>query len=201
MALPAPDEIIALIRDHGREGRRRIEVAHGPGDTEVLCRALGEADEARVRAVLCNILASLADPEALPCLLDALADDDPGVVAAAADAIGNSAYDQPVAPELERRLGETLLDLLEGPQRPREVRTGAEYALGLLRYRPALPALTAALEDPEPIVRWNAAEALAHIADPAARGALEARGAREDHPRVARFIALALDELSPDASA
>jgi HEAT repeat protein len=196
MALPPPDEVIALIRDHGRDGRQRIEAAYGSGDTAILCRALGEAADARVRAVLCNILASLADPEALPCLLDALDDGDPGVVAAAADAIGNSAYDQPLPPELERRLGEALLDLLEGPESPREVRTGAQYALGLLRYRPALPALTATLEDPEPIVRWNAAEALTHIADPAARPALEARAAREDHPRVQRFIGVALDELA-----
>jgi HEAT repeat protein len=195
MALPPPEEIVALIRDHGRDGRRQIETAFSPGDTAILCRAIREADDARVRAVLCNILASLADPEALPCLLDTLDDADPGVVAAAEDAIGNCAYDQPLEPELERRLGEALLDRFEDPASPREVRTGAEYALGLLRYRPALPALTAALEDPEPIVRWNAAEALTHIADPAARSALEARAAREEHPRVQRFIGVALDEL------
>lgn len=197
MPMPEPDQIIALIAQQGREGRRQIEDAYAPRHAAVLCRALAEAEDPDVRVVLSSIFSRLADPAALPCLYDALVDPEPAVVAAAADAVGNSAYGNRLDRDLELRLGERLLDLLEAPDSPREVRTGAEYALGLMRYRPALPALIAALDDREPIVRWNAAEALAHIADPAARPALEARAAREDHERVAGFIDAALDALGP----
>jgi HEAT repeat protein len=197
MPMPEPDQIIALIAQQGREGRRQIEDAYAPRHAAVLCRALAEAEDPHVRVVLSSIFSRLADPAALPCLYDALVDPEPAVVAAAADAVGNSAYGNRLDRDLELRLGERLLDLLEAPDSPREVRTGAEYALGLMRYRPALPALIAALDDREPIVRWNAAEAVAHIADPSARPALEARAAREDHERVARFIDAALDALGP----
>jgi HEAT repeat protein len=194
--MATPDEIIALIRDHGLAGRRQVEEAPGPDKVAQLCGALEAAKDPHVRAVLSNIFASLGDPQALPCLLRALDDPDSAVVAAAEDAIGNSVYQQTVPASLYRRLGERLLELFTAEGQPREVRTGAQYALGLLGYRPAVPALVAALDDEAPIVRWNSAEALAHIGDPATRHALESRASREHHPRVARFITSALEELS-----
>jgi HEAT repeat protein len=62
--------------------------------------------------------------------------------------------------------------------------------------------LRAALDDPEPMIRWNAAEALAHIGDVEAVTALRARSQRETHERVQRILALALDggELRPAGS-
>jgi HEAT repeat protein len=198
MTLPPPDQIAETLRQQGLAGRRQIEAqASGPDDILALGTVLAAAPESRVRAVAANILASLADPISLPGLLAALADPDPAVIAAAADAIGNSAYDQALPEELRRELGDRLLALMTDDAQPREVRTASQYALGLLRFEPALPALIAALDDDEAMIRWNSAEALAHIGDPSAAPALRQRAEREQHPRVMRFLETALQELEP----
>jgi HEAT repeat protein len=196
MPLPEPEEIARIITEEGRDGVERLERFDGPEDMDRLCRALREAEAPRVRTIVAQMLARRAAPDALPCLLTALDDPDPDVIAAAEDAIGNAGFDQAITAELRERLEGRLLELLEAPGSPRPVRTGAQYALGLLRARAAVPALIAGLEDEEPIVRWNSAEALSHIGDRSAVPALEARAAREEHPRVATFIGVALEELA-----
>jgi HEAT repeat protein len=195
MSLPEPDEIIRLVTENGRQAVQRLEKADSPQDIERIGQALADAAEPRIRRILAQVLSRIGDPAALPALLSALEDPEPDVVAAAEDAIGNSAYEQQLADDLRQQLETRLLALLEDPASPRPVRTGAQYALGLLGARPAVPALIAALEDDEPIVRWNSAEALSHIGDPAAIPALEDRAAREDHERVSKFIQIALRAL------
>ena len=58
----------------------------------VLCQALGIAWNASTRAILCQILSSLADVKAIPCLMESLSVPVTRVVAAAAVAIGHCAY-------------------------------------------------------------------------------------------------------------
>jgi HEAT repeat protein len=193
---PSPEEIIQLIQERGRDGRQLIFDLDSPDKTRRVCTALELAKSAQVRRVLCNLLASLADPEALPQLLAVLNDPDPEVVAAAADAAGNSAYDHPIPHDLRTDLGTKLMSLARNKGQPIKVHTGAIYALGLMRYHPALYLLLNSLESDTPAERWASAEALAHIGDKAAVSALRVRRAKEDDERVKHYVEMALAELT-----
>lgn len=193
---PLPAEIIRLIEERGRDGRDILFETQLPDKIARLCGALKMAESVRVRRVLCNLLASLADAEALPCLLDCLHDSDPSVVSSAADAIGNCAYEQSISEDLRGRLGVTLMDLAANSSNPLEVRTGAIYGLGLVRYLPALSLLLRSLESEEPRERLASAEALAHLGDRTAITTLRVRRYRESDERVKRYISLALEELA-----
>jgi HEAT repeat protein len=189
-----PAQVIALIERDGREGREYVQQVQAPGKIGVLCEAIRSAAAPHVRHVICNIFATLRDPAALECLLDALGDASPEVVAAAADAIGNCSFDMPVPGDLQRRLGERLLELFSRSPEV-SVRSASIYALGLMRMQTALSRLIDALDDEAPVIRCCAAEALAHIQAPEARPALRRRMMHETDPRVQRYLRLALDEL------
>jgi HEAT repeat protein len=195
--MPVPDAatIIQRIDQDPRAARGELEQARTPEEIERIGQAIAVADP-RVRRILAQVLSRVGSPAALPTLSGLLEDPDPEVIAAAEDAIGNSGFEQTIPDDLRARIETRLLELLESGDSPRPVRTGAQYALGLLGTRSAVPALIRALDDEEPIVRWNSAEALTHIGDPAALSALRARAEHEDHPRVAQFLKIALKELS-----
>jgi len=194
MEAASAEDILRMLEESPGAGRQHLMQLELEGKTALLCQALDQATSAHVRLVLCNLMASLADPAALPCLLPALSDPDDHVVAAACDAVGNCAYDQPMPERLRTDLVTRLLQL-SGETSPLPVRTSAIYALGLMRAPQASAMLRAALDDQEPSIRWNAAEALAHIGDAGAIPALRARSQRETHERVQRILASALDAL------
>jgi hypothetical protein len=194
MSRLSPTEVIERVESGGREGRTYIELLDVPGKTPVLCEALKQASSPQVRQVLCSMFSSMADPEALECLLAALDDQVPEVAAAAADAIGNCAFGQTVDGGLRTRLGEKLLTLLRGSSHI-HIRASSLYALGLMRFQPGLTQIAAALEDDAPMVRWCAAEALSYLGGAEARSALTSRQTREAHERVLRYIQLALQSF------
>ena len=70
-------------------------------------------------------------------------------------------------------------------------------ALGNVADRASVPALTAALEDPEPLVRGHAAWALGRLAGTAARAALERALSREADAEVRDECELALQACGP----
>jgi len=70
-------------------------------------------------------------------------------------------------------------------------------ALGNVADRASVPALTAALEDPEPLVRGHAAWALGRLGGTAARAALERALSREADAEVRDECELALQECGP----
>jgi HEAT repeat protein len=191
-----PEDMIRVIEERGRDGRQFLFDLVLPDKIERLCSALRMAESAHVRRVIANLLASLADPAALPCLLERLSDLNPNVIAAVADAIGNSAYEQTLPEDLRVQLGTALLDLATDASRPVKVRTGAIYGLGLMRFRPALDTLLQSLESEEALERLSGAEALAHIADQRAIPALRDRLRREQDNRVKRYIGLALESFA-----
>jgi HEAT repeat protein len=193
---PTPEEMIEIIERHGRDGREFLFNLVLPDKTSRLCSALCMAASAHVRRVIANLLASLADPAALLCLLERLNDSDPDVTAAVADAAGNSAYDQRLPEDLRARLGSALINLLTDVSRPLKVRTGAIYGLGLMRFGSALECLLKSLESPEPLERLSSAEALAHIADERAIPALRNRMRCEDDDRVKCYVRMALESFS-----
>ncbi len=72
--------------------------------------------------------------------------------------------------------------------------------LGNLKDPAALPALAAALEDPEPLVSTHAAWALGEIGGEGARRSLKNRAKTESDPRVMLEIQGALEKLSDDSN-
>ena len=70
-------------------------------------------------------------------------------------------------------------------------------ALGNIADRDSVPTLTAALDDPEPLVRGHAAWALGRLGGSAARAALEGALSREVDAEVRDECALALQECGP----
>nr|WP_315249418.1 HEAT repeat domain-containing protein [uncultured Duganella sp.] len=192
---PLPAEIIRLIEERGRDGRDILFETQLPDKIARLCAALAMAQSAHVRRVLCNLLASLAEAEALPCLLDRLDDPSPSVVAAAADGIGNCAYQQGLPQALKERLGVRLMELVANDASVLEVRTGALYALGLLQYLPAQSLMLQFLESEVPRERLASAEALGHLGDRGAIAALRVRRYRENDEHVRRYVSLAIEEL------
>src|SRR5438132_11678394 len=72
-------------------------------------------------------------------------------------------------------------------------------ALGNVADRASVPALTAALEDPEPLVRGHAAWALGRLGGTAARAALERALSREVDVELRGECELALQESGPPA--
>lgn len=193
---PLPEEIIGLLEETGRSGRDLLFESPFPGKIGRLCSALQMTSSVHVRRVLCNLLASLADAQALPCLLERLDDADPSVIAAAADAIGNCAYGHAIPEDLRERMGSRLVDLMSARSNPLEVRTGAIYGLGLMRHQAAMPCLLSSLGSKEPLERLASAEALAHLGDGAAIPALRVQRYRESSDRVRRYIDLALEQLA-----
>jgi hypothetical protein len=124
-----------------------------------------------------------------------LDDPAPEVVAAAEDAIGNSAAEHEIQEPLRTLVGSRLLQLVS-PLSPGEpVRSAGIYALGLLGFNEALPVLLSQLDDPLPIIRRNAAEALSHIGDLSALGPLIARIKYESDPGVKQYLRLAIATL------
>jgi len=70
-------------------------------------------------------------------------------------------------------------------------------ALGNVADRASVPALTAALDDPEPLVRGHAAWALGRLGGTAARAALEGALSREVDAEVREECVLALQDCGP----
>ncbi len=191
----SPSEAIERIETGGMEGRFYLEQLEVPGKIEILCDAFGQSSSYLVRTVICNIFASLRDPRALGCLLAALDDPIAGVCAAAADAVGNCAFDRNVSDPLRNALGEKLIRLAANGS-TLGLRASSFYALGLMRCREATQLIIAALEDDSPMIRWCAAEALSYMATPATQWALEDRLKKETNERVLRYIRLALSQIA-----
>jgi hypothetical protein len=196
MTDPSTEEIIDLIAQRGRVGRQQLFEAQIPDKIAKLCAALRGAEAPLVRQVLCNLMASLGEAEALPCLLTALDDVAEQVVTAAEDAIGNCSAGKEIQEPLRGELGRRLLEFLADSNPAATTRTGAIYALGLMGYKEALPNLLSALESPIPLVRRSAAEAVSHIGDSTAIAPLQSRYARETDEQVKRYIRISLKSLT-----
>jgi CubicO group peptidase (beta-lactamase class C family) len=172
-------------------GRAVAAQASQDGTVAALAVALKDDDAAvRERSALALGRAGPQAKPAIESLVEALADVDPFVAGAAAEAFRGIGTES--VPALSRALG----DVRE------TVRQGAAIALGKLgrESHAAVPALADALSDPKENVRWCAANALGAVGAAAVPAIPALREALHDGDEdVRRGAALALERIDPSA--
>ena len=117
--------------------------------------------DSKTRRYLALVLGLLDDKQALPALRSGLADSD-------ADTVKNCLWALARLNDSESAVAIIGLTNHDEPS----VRLMAVYALGFVDNAQALPVLVAALNDPDEMVKWNAAFALANRGDKAGRDTL-----------------------------
>ena len=156
----------------------------GPA-VEAARRILHDADSAtRLQAL--HVLSKVADPTTVDTVSDYIDDANPAVAEKARYALARIG-DPRVIPQLVDRLGDADL-----ATRDAMTKTLTEFG------EQAVPALVAALQAPEPVVRAHAAEVLCFVGSPASVGAVPALVDRleDENPEVRLGVAMALRELS-----
>lgn len=136
----------------------------GEAAASILGQHVADPDP-RVRAALAAALGQTCDLTSLSLLLGLLTDGEPAVRRAAARALGRLADPKAAAP---------LAAVLAQDGQPLLVRRATSAAIAAAPHPDARPQLLAALADPDPQVRGYAAQALGHVGDEAASGALAA---------------------------
>ncbi len=142
---PVADRQIPIMQALGK----RKEASASP----TLARVAQNAEpQARVEAI--QALGEIASPSAVPLLFGLMADSEPSVSGAAHEALagfpGNEADN-------------TLLQLVNSPEQKQRI--AAMDLIQLRRTKAALPALKKAAEDPDPLVRRQALEAVGKIGE------------------------------------
>ncbi len=127
--------------------------------TQIFMESAGQ--NAKTRRYLALVLGLLADKEALPALRGGLNDGDPDTVKNCLWAIASLGDNESVL---------SVIQLTRHDDS--NVRLMAVYALGFLESPQAQPVLVGALNDPDEMVKWNAAFALANRGDMAGRDQL-----------------------------
>lgn len=171
---------------HVREYLTWALVQHGDDATDAVL-ALLDSENPVERRQAAHVLSKIGDPSHAPHLVDVVADADPDVAVKAYRAAANTGSAEVVGP-LVSRLG-------DGDGGQRDALSNAMQHLGVL----GVPALTAALVDPEPSVRLHAAEALAQIGESAEQATPSlARLATDDDTEVAIAAVMALGTIGSD---
>jgi HEAT repeat protein len=139
---------------------------------------LGSDAAVEARSSMAWRLVRLKHPQRIPALLAAARDNDPRMQWSAIDVLGSVARETPG--EAEPQIAAALIDLLKNAP-DQTVRSRAAGALGNVADKAVVPALVAALKDPNHFVGASAAHSLGGLAGPEAIPALEefAKGAEQ----------------------
>jgi HEAT repeat protein len=146
-------EVLDLLEGESDDRRPAKERISAEAPLDAIISAMREAKAPITRQILCDIVAALRAAEAVPELLDALADASPAVRSAAADAL---------ASVRDPNTGSALLGHYRSEPDP-DVRTVLAVALGAVGYRPAIPDLILALHDPHRALQVEAAWSLGEL--------------------------------------
>lgn len=146
-------EVIDLLEGESDERRRVKQRVSAEASLEAIVAAMREAKAPKTRQILCDIVAALHAAEAVPELLAALNDPPPALRSAAADAL---------AAIRDPNTGPALLRHYRSEPDP-DVRTVLAVALGAVGYRPAIPELILALNDPHRALQIEAAWSLGEL--------------------------------------
>jgi HEAT repeat protein len=139
-------QLIALLETPTDDRRPTMWELREAAPADALIDALRLAERPHTRQLVADILGFRAEPSAVDALLAALYDPESGVRSAVADALGKIllAY-SPRDARTTERAGVAMLARFEAEDDP-GVRRMLASAVGTTGYRPAAPALRAALE-------------------------------------------------------
>jgi HEAT repeat protein len=138
---------------------------------ELFVEVLGSAAAVETRSGAAWRLVHMKHPQRIPALLAAARDGERRMQWAAIDVLGSAAREAPG--EARSQIATALIDILKTAP-DRTVRSRAASALGNVVEESVVPALVAALKDPNHFVGSYAAHSLAKLAGPEAIPALEA---------------------------
>ena len=145
------DEFAQVVHTNARSGERMI----------LEKRRKPEEIDADRRILAARVLGDCAQPEVVAALIGCLMDEDASLRREAADSLGRLAASHPELSGLENSLGPIATQLRAGNE---EIRMACARTLGALQHKAAIPALLAALDDPDTLVRIQAIRSLTAIA-------------------------------------
>lgn len=178
-------EIIQLLEEPTENGIPIKKKITAEAAIEDLIAAMHEPIAPLTRQILCDIVGDRRAAQALPELLDALKDPSPNVRSAAADALSNVGDSQAGPALLERYRAEE----------DKDVRVMLAVALGAVHYRPAIPDLVQALDDPYDTLQVEAAWSLGELKATEARGGMQRVLARQTDDHWSKLVQDALVKL------
>lgn len=185
--ISAPDPSLA----HGavaHEVKRAIEDGRHSEALDLAAEVIARESRDPERQTVVRYVGRIGTPEAVEWLRERLDDENPGVVAFAAQSVGDLG-DRESVPQLQGLLASS--DFV--------VRLNAAFALGLLPHRSSVAPLASALDDRAWRVRGSAVKALAKIHAPEA--ALALQSARSHSWRTRRAARRAGRRLQQDIAA
>ena len=153
---------------------------------EELIAAMHEPITPLTREILCDILGQRHASQALPELIEALKDASPNVRSAAADALASVGDPQ---------AGPALLEQYQ-TEEDRDVRVMLAVALGAVHYRPAIPDLIQALDDPYDTLQMEAAWSLGELKVTEAREGMQRVLARQADDYSKKLVQDAIEKLN-----
>ncbi len=158
------ERILGLVDELPEEYRAFAEVVHTNARTGERMikdkRRKPEEIEADRRILSARVLGDCGQVQVLQPLLACLMDDDAELRREAADSLGRLAANHPDLPGIGNMLGPIATQLRAGNE---EIRVACARTLGALKHRAAVPALLAALDDPDTLVRIQAIRSLTAI--------------------------------------
>ncbi|MEH6651787.1 MAG: HEAT repeat domain-containing protein [Motiliproteus sp.] len=141
------DAYAEVVHTNARSGERMLEGKRRKPDEIAVER----------RILAARVLGDCAQAEAVQPLLGCLMDEDANLRREAAESLGRLVSLQPKLPGLSNIMGPIATQLRAGNE---EIRLACARTLGALKHKAAIPALLAALDDPDTLVRIQAIRSL-----------------------------------------
>lgn len=197
-----PTEILSLLEKPTRDGRPFLYQIRDEATVMDIVAALRASPKPHTRSMLCYILNLRAGAEffegqssetkqAVPALIEALADSNTEVRREAIDALGHIG-DPAAGPDLLR---------VYYQEHDVDLRVLLASVLGFCQYAPAIPALIEALASPKSLLRRQATWGLRHLRAQESKGPMQKALAQETDPLTQQTMQATLEELehpSPD---
>lgn len=191
-------EIRWLLEKPGRNRYALMSDIRDRATTENIVEALRRSQKPHTRLLLCTILSERTEAGftdlslALPALMEVLQDRHyPEVQIQAAEALGRIG---------DSAAGGALLRQYHREQDHPEIQGAIAFALGILHFLPALPALVQALSSPDELVRIGASGGLRNFPSQETQQALQQAQATMTDPRTIALITSLLEKWEEPVS-
>jgi len=179
-------EIIQLLETPTPDRRPTVRQITEEAAIPRLIVAVQEATTPLTRQLLCDILGTRGDKQAVSVLINALQENVSKVRSSAADALAKIG---------DAQAGEALMKRLEIEESD-GVKSALIYALGAVDYKPAIPLLIPNLSNPDRAIRYCAAQSLGEMHAQEAKDALQRALNMESNTYTAQIMREALTVIN-----